>query len=245
MNNSKKILKEYIKLVLEQTADAPQDSLFGKYLFAPHRKDIRGVDDVEENTYFENEFFKALSGHYEGSRKATKDLENQMAGLFLLKNAGKYKKFLEPSAKSVYRILHLFDDLKNYGFNEEDIEKGGLIKSSGGTLKPLDTQVQSWTIQITDELVENIAPGNLHPGAALVIFKANPSSGNFLLNPMNIAKFVKFDEPAVNRFVADEKEVLSYGPVKFDSAVAYIVPSDSKESVSSDEFLGDLLKMAK
>ena len=218
---SRQILKEYIKLLIE--LDAPENSLFGSYLFGPLRKDVK---TEEPNTRLENEFQAHLLGHYEGNDISTAALEKLMPELFDLKSKGHYKDFLLPPTKPSYRMLKLDESYaRKLGLKEFD---GISAQTAGpGTLKPVKGKIQSWTMKFDLDFALNIAGTwqgyKIRPGQAVAVFKVNNPKDNFILNPYKMAS--KIDFGGMSDIIKTEKEVLSFGPVKYDQVAVFVNPT--------------------
>lgn len=237
----KSILKEYIKILAEQEIEASKDSPFGQYLFAPDRKDLKNKIE-EPNTPLEDMVFKNLIGHYAGSKKHSEYLAMDFFTLKSLLDKGYYKKLLAPPNTKLYRVISFNTaSMKDFGFKEEDFKDEIVKKFDGGKLNTssFGGPIQSWTTDFNKNFFRKIVgiggSETLYPGDGVAIFMVNSPKGNFILNP-NLPKYLKsadkLKKSGTN--LEEENEVISTGPVSYDSVVVAYNPETIKDEEGNE-----------
>lgn len=219
-------LKEIYFLNELNRVDEPEGGPFGKVLFAPER-----MDKVKEepNTPLEDEFLSSLGYHL------TSDMDRNLARIapLILKiiRQKKYEKLLKPPGGYVYRFLNnvpLQVASKILGLNEEELlEESGKAwyVETNAKLKPKEGnrgRIQSWTIKPSvNALMLTPSYGSLGTSEVAMLLEADIQAGRnkFFINPILFSKL----KGGFEEFV-DEKETISYGPVKLSGASFFVNP---------------------
>lgn len=239
--NTKKIQESVLKRLLEK-AQAEKDDPYGEYLFAPQRKDLKGKK--EKNTPEEEELLKAFQDHYNNEEYTLGDMAPEILDLI---SQGKYSKVLSPPPGPYYRILAELPvaSLASFlGVRPKLLKIGEITNGGSGTMTPGgrysgSTGIHSWTTKLDpkwankDILVRKI----IKPGEVLAIIVSDESGGDFFVNPKGMSN-VK----SMPTYVSTQNEVISFGPVTFDTCI-YYVGSGQKGEPSSHEIFKEMLKM--
>lgn len=206
--------------------EARQDSVFGKYLWADGDARMRKDDAVEPNSKEENEFLHALRSFVVDNQK--EDLEYVVKNYLLRASSeGLYKNFITPPAgRKIYRGMFLPITLASdiLEIPSEEILKSKRSKSGPGILQTNESELMSWTFDKEKAIGFSIeGPGadkwlgrNSKKNVGIV-FEANTSNGNFFLDYKNLNKMFELGVE-ISSLLRKEKEVISYGPVKFEQA---------------------------
>lgn len=231
-------IEERVFRRLLEASQAGKDDPYGEYLFSKRRRDLKGTPEgSEEDTEEEKELFKSFVDHYNDSDYTLGDKAPLI--LDLIKN-GKYAKLLAPPPPPYYRIIVDLDksSIANMLKMEEDdlIEGRPVLMRQGGEMVPGgtgsgSTGIHSWT---TDLLNTNLVDDfQMQQGVTVLIMKVKKahSPNNFFVNHKEMSNVV-----GLPRVVTTESEVISYGPVNFDSCVYMILSEESFFGVSSEMF---------
>lgn len=225
-------LKEYIEEVAK--AEADEDDLYGKYLFAPGRRDLGEEEKQEEDTEEEDSLKVALFNHYHGDKNSGLDQHAQEV-LNLIKQ-NKYKKILAPpESKAVYRVLgpinrHAAQQILH--INIMDImEAPNTAKLASGrfTLLPQEEySIQSWSTALKASwIIDDLyAGGDIYPEDFMVyvVVKSNTNNGSFFMNPKGIKNVEGMPDYAYR-----QDEVISYGDVSGCTASYYFADHDKAQ----------------
>lgn len=209
-------------LFIKESPEAPEESLYGQYLFAPNRKDLGKNEKEEENTDEEGELEVALNVWYNGDGSDLSDMIGQVKNQV---KKGYHKNILQaPVGKQAYRIISDVDlpaASKILNLSERDIvdtEGEPSITYSPGILTPNSySDLQSWTL--SDDLgsfqhiMDNIGIYSVKPGRCIIIMRAEVSDESFIINPKGIESVEGFAH-----YAYEENETISFGPVKLNRA---------------------------
>lgn len=236
--------KRNLYRLLEQLQpEADEDAPFGQYLFAPERKDLKGIN--EPNTTKEDELYDALDSWYSGYKK---DLEKLAPSLKNITAEGDYEKVLVPDGRQyAYRLINdipLESAARIMGVSEDFIidTAGKATKIKGRTLNPNEwSNLQSWTTSKDYDAMKNLLKTTdqkqLQGLYVAMIFSARVNDSDFLVNPDAIHNI-----EGLPHYAYDEEETISVGPVKASSIVFVYNPDDSPEylEVVIDEMTEEL-----
>lgn len=222
---SKLLLKEYVRLILEQEPEAPVDAPFGQYLFADPKKKIRRDEVEEADTDLEEKFLSALRSLYDYNDK-NPIISLIRTNLNDLKEKGFYRDYLQPPNQTVYRGITVdlitAANILNVSLDElNKIEEGIEVVYNKPGILNIKEEDNKWGNEIMSwSLKKSVASNGLRfmfNNKVGLLFVANPneSSNNFFLNPRNILK--KFDPSKISPkgYLAREMEVISFGPVNY------------------------------
>lgn len=211
----------------QKPPEAPDGSIFGKYLFAPVRKK-EGVPE-EPNTKKEDNLYTALDGHYNSSLRDM-PLVQQVPDILKQVKAGNYKRFLgPPEGVVIYRgmridVAQIAPMLEKAGVpslddwyaseNRYQPRKVSLV----GKLTPKSeagSPIQSWTTSpdVAVEFARVYAYNRNSPitGVVPVIFTAETSNkSNKLFGNPSLAVLLGHENESEGW---KEYEVMSFGPV--------------------------------
>jgi len=242
-------LKEYIEELAR--AEAEDDDLYGKYLFAPDRLDLEPAAKKEENTDEEDDLLVALYNHYSNNEF---DLGGLAPHVLKLIKQGKYENILAPPADtSVYRfvgpvLLSVASSILRVP-EKSIFKEPNIIKHSGpGRMKPGGnlagkTGIHSWSIKLeVDWLHGDIVGHNqAHDDAVYMVLVGNTNAGAFFVNPVGIENVEGLPDYAYR-----QNEVISYGTIPFERAVYYYCDNDrSGKFVQMKQLIGALIEAAK
>lgn len=177
-----KTLQEYFQFWLEYAKpEAPENSIYGSYLFAPTRDDT--PEPKEKNTPQENQLQAALRAYIAGNSKASlAKLSNIL--LWMVQN-GFYQKILSPLYQpTVYRVLEVnWKKIPSIlGIPPNRVRYFDV--TGPGTLQPVNFPISGWT-SAPDNLI-NV--GEVESGTALILFAASTKKNKFFGNPGELAK---------------------------------------------------------
>lgn len=214
-------LQEYFEFWLEYAKpEAPENSIYGSYLFAPTRDDT--PDPKEKNTPQENQLQAALRAYIAGNSKT--NLGKFSNTLLWMVQNGFYQKILSPLYQStVYRVLQVnWKKIPSIlGIPPNRVRYFDV--TGAGTLHPVGSPISGWT-SAPQNLID---VGEVEPGTALIIFSASTKKNKFFGNPGELAKSLNLDDKYVR-----EMETIAVGPVAYDRA-SYLV--FSKETLQPDQ----------
>ncbi len=217
-----KLLETFFKEAKEKV-DEPEGGPLGKVVFGSKRLDNA---EPEENTEFEEEFFRALWSHH--SHNLDDDLSKITPKILSLIDSGKYQIMQAPKNQKVFRGLGdmpIENASRIIGVDSKELlspKMSGKAKFYNTTfdLTSMNTDIQPWSLEpnvaltFATELYDETL--DLDPGNASLLAISNTNNGNFFMNP---------DFQGKVRFLAtsaDEKEVISYGPVKLIGAIVVV-----------------------
>ena len=199
--------------------EALPTDIFGQYLFANDRKDIKAVED---NTAEEDSVGGDFIEYYEDNKQPA--LAKRMPELFALLKAGKYKPLLAPPKMMVYRGLNIgrtkIDALLKkkklptlqQQFKLTGDETPARIIVGPGKMEPVKSPLQGWSM--SPEIAITFSGWTAWSSDTIpVLFIANPARrGNMFLGNPKV-----YD--TLNPDIDDERETLSYGTVIYDKIV--------------------------
>lgn len=224
-------------------SQADETDPYGKYLFAPNRKDLkRTAAAKEKNTPEENDLFKAFADHYNNKGYT---LGKFAPGLLDLMAQGKYAKLLNPPPGPYYRVIDELDPkfLASFlGVREEDIVPNVLTMGGPGRMTPGGrmagkTGIHSWTVDPGGEwLLQDIIYGKMNVGTCLVILRA--SRGQFFVDPTGMSNVTN-----MSKYVETQGEVISYGPIDFDECCYYYHPLGNIKFVLKSDKVDEMIPM--
>lgn len=217
--------------------EATKKDVFGTHLFG----DRRGIKK-DPDTPQEDDFYKALKVHVvENSSDRILRLAPQ---LLALKNAGKYKEFLEPPNEPLYRFVSNIEPelaAHRLGMPVDQIKSQPHVPvAANGSLTPYSPRkggMASWSTDPSG--LEGFV--NPSPGQVVILFKTSPQSGNFVLNPYKLHDVV---DATVANFLAQENEVISVGSVAVEAA-AYYYSKSWKQNHGAGSLLKSLFQLVK
>lgn len=213
--------------------EAPNDAPFGKYLFAPDRKDLKGKVN-EPNTPEENKFLYSLIYHYDGAGGPGPALDKFAPMAIDLLKKGEYKKILAPPKRTVYRLLwnvspKLAASILRLGVKDITTNSNqAWYVDGGGTIEGIRRSIQSWTTTIGTEWVSSLFDESLKSGNVAIVLAAHTETdGNeFFINPKTAENISSLPQSLVKK----EQEVISYGPVNFFEASFYYKTVDKSQN---------------
>ena len=232
-------------MLKELAPEAPEDAPFGQYLFAPDRKDLAGEEKKESNTDAEMHFRDALFDHYLGDSYLLGTLAQKVKAMV---DKGWYTKILAAPETTVYRWISdvsmeaAANMLKT---SVEDLEEsaGRATKYGPGVMVPggiigADSKIHSWTTKLDEEwILADLQPPPLQPGQTAMILVARTSRRNFFINPKGIA-----DVERMPRYAYYQDEVISHGPIEFETACVLSNSKHSKERIKGNDALYQLIE---
>lgn len=225
-----KSLQEYFDFWLEYAKpEAPENSIFGSYLFAPTRDDT--PDPKEKNTPKENELQAALRAYIVGNSKT--GLTKQTGTLLWMVQNGFYQKILSPLYLSVvYRILQVnWKKIPNIlGIPPSRVRYADV--TGPGTLHPVGPPISGWT-SAPHNLID---VGDVEPGTALIVFAASTKKNKFFGNPGELAKSLNLDDKYIQ-----EMETIAVGPVAYDKASYLVFSKETLEAEQKKQAIARLL----
>jgi len=264
-NNLIFIIKDLLVKTLQEAtspAEAPAGAPFGKYLFAPERNDLDPDAQQEQNTVKEQEFFDALSEHYNGSPEALALIAKKIISM---SNKGWYSKILAPPNTLVYRFISDIstenaakivgstvgelsgfpiddDDMKEFKKYEDYSLLTNVTYHGQGTMKPGGDMsgvfgTHSWSTKLGMRwIIRDLGTIPLYPNESSILLTAETTSENFFIDPAGIAEVGDLPE-----FASYQNEVISYGPVEYDHA--YVITNKTKEhTIPDDVYIERLLR---
>ena len=225
-----KKLQEYFDFWLEYAKpEAPENSIYGSYLFAPTRDDT--PEPVEKNTPKENALQAALRAYIVGNAK--NELTKQSGTLLWMVQNGFYQKILSPLYQPVvYRILQVdWRKLPSIlGVPPNTIRYSGV--TGPGTLNPVGSAISGWT-SVPQNLIE---VGEVNPGTAIIVFAASTKRNKFFGNPGELAKSLNLDDKYVQ-----EMETIAVGPVAYDKASYLIFSKNTLQPELKNQAIANML----
>lgn len=238
----KQLLKTYIKSIIKESQAEPGDP-YGEYLFAPQRKDLK-TKKREPNTPEEDALLKALEDHYNNEEYTLGGFAPELLDLI---QQGKYSKVLSPPPGPYYRVLSELPApaLASFlGVKPRSLTIGDPTEGGGGTMTPGgrysgSTGIHSWTTKLDSKWLnaDILTRKYMKAGEVLAIIVADESGGDFLINPKGMSAV-----EGMPSYVATQNEVISFGPVAFDSCV-YYVATGAKGEMTSHEALKLLMSL--
>ena len=236
------LLRSYIRSILKEAQAEPSDP-YGEYLFAPQRGDLK-MKKKEPNTPEEDALLKALDAHYNNEEYTLGEFAPELLDLIA---QDKYSKILAPPPGPYYRILAELPApafASFLGVKPKALTIGKATDGGGGTMTPGgpwsgSTGIHSWTTKPDPKWLNKdiLIRKTMKAGEVLAIIVADESGGNFLINPKGMSKVKGMPE-----YVAEQNEVISFGPVTFDQCV-YYVATGAKGEMTSHVALKQLLAM--
>lgn len=236
------LLREYVRSVVTE-AQAEEDDPYGQYLFAPQRKDLK-TKKREPNTPEEDELLKALDAHYNNEEYTLGDMAPELLDLVA---QGKYSTILAPPPGPYYRVLAELPApaLASFlGVKPKALAVGEATDGGGGTMTPGgpwsgSTGIHSWTTKPDPKWLNKdiLIRKTMKAGEVLAVIVADESGGDFLINPKGMSKVKGMPD-----YVAEQHEVVSYGPVDFHTCV-YYVATGARGEMTSHAALKRLLAM--
>jgi hypothetical protein len=228
-----RIIKQYVReILLEAGSSAPAqadaDDPYGKYLFAKNRKDLKGTPAAKEkDTPEEAELYQAFNDHYNNQEYTLGDSAPQLLDLV---KQGKYTKHLAPPPGPYYRIITDVEIpvlCKILGIDKKSVVYGKPTRTKGGVMTPGGylagaSGIHSWSTALDPSWVEedlyafNSLANRLRKSPAGTIILKATGGKNFFANPDGMQNVT-----GLGKYVARQDEVISYGPVKFSSAVYF------------------------
>lgn len=203
-----KTLKEFYQFALAEAkkmeGEAPRDSEFGKFAFAPTRNDT--PTPKEPNTPSEEQAKQAIATYLTTNKKTA--LDGQAAKLLDLHQQGYYSKILDPgSYPEAYRFLRFGQKelVAITGINPANIRAYGTL--GPGILNPQGSIVSGWTV--STKLFTKHGFDGYGDGEIIAIFVAPIEGNKFFGNPGVLSKAV--GEP----HYATEMETIAVGPVNY------------------------------
>lgn len=204
--------------------DEPKDGPLGKVVFSRNRKD---KVEWEDDTGFEEKFYSALRSHY--NHNMSEPLENMAPKIISLIDSGKYEIIAAPENKTVYRSLREVSvgmAAKIIGVSVKELRDPKAVDKAwyyytNFNINPMLTKIQSWSLNPESAL--HFASKNvyeLEKNDAVILAISNTNNGKFFMNPAFQNKVYRIDKHA------DEKEIISYGPVELEAAVVLVGGSD-------------------
>jgi hypothetical protein len=206
-----KSLQEYFDFWLEYAKpEAPENSIYGSYLFAPTRDDT--PEPKEKNTPQENQLQTALRAYIAGNSKANlAKLSNTL--LWMVQN-GFYQTILSPLYQpTVYRVLQV---------NWKKIPNILGIPPSRVRYSDINFPISGWT-SVPENLID---VGEVEPGTTLILFAASTKKNKFFGNPGELAKALGMMD------YVREMETIAVGPVAYDKASYFVF---TKETLQPDQ----------
>lgn len=243
MNNSKFHLIELVYRRLLNEAQADSSDPYGEYLFAPQRKDLK-TKKREPNTAEEDALLKALEDHYNNEEYTLGEFAPEILDLI---SQGKYSKLLTPPPGPYYRLLAELPApafASFLGVRPKSLVVGEPTDGGPGTMTPGgrysgSTGIHSWTTKLDPKWVNKdiLTRKYMKAGEVLAVVVADESGGDFIINPKGMGNV-----SGMPSYVSTQNEVISYGPVSFDSCV-YYVATGIKGEMTSHEALKLLMGM--
>ena len=242
MKNNNNHLKSLLEYLFKEAPEASSDSVYGKYLFAPDRTDLKPNEKEELNEPIEDDLRDALRNWYGGGGAG--GLEDQIDWIMTAIESGEYKKILAPPKNTkVYRWLcNLHVDTASDILQTDPlniIQKNGMpgIVNVQNNLNPKYSYFQSWTTDLNKfiSIVPNdLGDINLHKDKVAIILESNTKLGNFLLNPKGI-KNVK----NLPHYAYKQDEIISYQEVHITRASFFY----SEDGTATKNFIPDLINL--
>lgn len=239
---NKALLRQYIANVLAE-AQAGASDPYGEYLFAPQRKDLK-TKKREPNTPEEDALLKALEDHYNNEEYTLGEFAPEILDLI---SQGKYSKILAPPPGPYYRLLAELPGpvfASFLGVRPKSLVVGEPTDGGPGTMTPGgrysgSTGIHSWTTKLDPKWVNKdiLTRKYMKAGEVLAVLVAEESGGDFIVNPKGMGNV-----SGMPSYVATQNEVISYGPVSFDSCV-YYVATGAKGEMTSHEALKQLMSL--
>lgn len=222
-------LQEYFEFWLEYAKpEAPSNSVYGNYLFAPTRDDT--PDPKEKNTPQENELQAALRGYIAGNSKSR--LSKLSGTLLWMVQNGFYQKILSPMYQpTVYRVLQVnWKKIPSIlGLPANRIRYSDV--TGPGTLKPIDYPISGWT-SVPENLID---VGAVEPGTSLIVFAASTKKNKFFGNPGELAKSLGLED------YVREMETIAVGPVSYDRASYLVFNNDTLQPEQKKQAIAKML----
>jgi hypothetical protein len=221
--------------------EALPTDIFGQYLFANDRKDIKAVED---NTAEEDGVGGDFIEYYEDNKKPA--LAKRMPELFAMLKAGKYKPLLAPPKAVVFRgmiiarskidkilVKNGMPTLAAQYQKTGDATPIRVIKGPG-KIKPVGPPIQGWSLSIgvASDFAEKQPARNGAYVPVIFVAKTTTPGNVFVGNP----KIYNTLEPSVD----DERETLSYGTVIYDKIL--IAPVVYRSGYDTYMFSYDVLR---
>ena len=248
MPNLAQLIESVVSEVLKEVnPEAPTDAPFGQYLFARDRKDLSPEEKREENTELEDEFRDALFEHYQGDSRKLGKLANEIQGMV---DKGWYTKILAAPDELMYRWISNVDmgvaaKMLNVAIEDLEEEAGWVGKYNSGVMIPGGPQggpygIHSWSTQLDEKwILADLHPYPLEPGQTAMILVARTSGQNFFINPNNIGNVGRLP-----RYAYYQNEVISHGPIKFETAWVLSNSNHSTEAIKGNDVLFQLIESA-
>jgi hypothetical protein len=234
-------IKSLLEYMFREAPEASSDSVYGKYLFAPDRQDLKPKEKEEQNVEAEEELKTALSSWYGGG--GAWGLEDQIDWIMDAIESGEYKKILAPPKNTkVYRWLcnlHVDTAANILQIDPQNISTIPTLIKAPGNLQGKYSEFQSWTTNV-DKLI-SIVPNDLGDttlaeNSVAMIVESNTKLGKFLLNPKGIQHI-----RGLPSYAYTQDEIISYEDVHLTKA-AFLY---SEFTIPTANIIKDLINLIK
>jgi hypothetical protein len=226
--------------------EAPEDAIYGKYLFAPYRDSDGLPKPLEPNTSDENKLRHALKTYFmDNISSELGKIAPQVLGV-LAKH--QYEPVLDPGNKKVYRILslegYMIEDIVATTGKEMVYNEVGSYQGTYNLRTSKPSQIQGWTTEPLSTAVKPIADyaqrEKFMLGHGIVLFVAYPEGNKFFGKPYKLADVVE-------KGMRDEHETISFGTVRcvgFSYYLEKYVPGMKKKPFNYEDLVEKAVKIS-